>query len=117
MGEVKIDPVLLDIMLCQVLFTSLWMTSQVALAATNQHQKIAGVYLTATSVSLALAWFATEKFGLRGAAVAAIAGEIYMSAYTLQASLHFLGDTFQGFMAGMVAVPRLGRLRLRGENG
>lgn len=110
-GEVKTDSVLLDIMLLQVLFTSLWMTSQVALAATNRHQRLAGVYLAATSVSLTLAWFATRMFGLRGTAVAVIAGEIFMSAYVLQASLSFLGDTLKGFLAGMFAVPRLGRLR------
>ena len=112
-GEVKTDSVLLDIMLLQVLFTSLWMTSQVALAATNRHQRLAGVYLAATSVSLTLAWFATRMFGLRGTAVAVIAGEIFMSAYVLQASLSFLGDTLKGFLAGMFAVPRLGRLRVR----
>ena len=92
------------------------MTSQVALAATNRHQRLAGVYLAATSVSLTLAWFATRTFGLRGTAVAVIAGEVFMSAYVLQASLTFLGDTLSGFFAGMFALPRLGRLRVRAEN-
>ena len=116
-GEFKTDSVLLDIMLLQVLFTSLWMTSQVALAATNRHQKMAAVYLMATSVSLTLAWFTTRTFGLRGAAVAVIAGEIFMSAYVLRASLSFLGDTLSGFVSGMFALPNLGRLRLRRQNG
>ena len=116
-GEFKTDSVLLDIMLLQVLFTSLWMTSLVALAATNRHQRLAMVYLGATSVSLTVAWFTTQAFGLRGAAVAMISGEIFMSAYVLRASLSFLGDTMAGFMAGMFAMPNLGRLRLRRQNG
>lgn len=111
------DNVLLDIMLLQVLFSSLWVTSQVALSATNRHQKLAVVYLTATAISLVLAWFATRLFGLRGAAVATIAGEIYMAVHVVRASLKFLGDNLPDFVRSMFSFPRLRRAPANVEAG
>jgi O-antigen/teichoic acid export membrane protein len=103
------DAVLLDLMLLLVVFSSLWFTSSVALAATNRHQRMAMVYLIATSCSLAAAWVMAHYFGLRGVAVALIGGEIFMAAHVLRASLKFLGDTMGGFAQGMISVPKLRR--------
>ena len=116
MHQFATDRVLLDLMLLLVVFSSLWFTSSVALAATNRHQKLAVTYLVATSASLAGAWALTRWFGLRGAAVALIGGEIYMAIHVLRASLAFLGDTFPGFMASMLSVPRLGRFNPAAES-
>ena len=101
------DRALLDLMLLLVVFSSLWFTSSVALSATNRHQRLAVVYLIATSASLVAAWVLCHYFDLRGAAFALIGGEIFMDLFVLRASLSFLGDTFGGFMRGMLTVPKL----------
>ena len=98
-------------MLGLVVFSSLWFTSSVALSATNRHQRLAVVYLVATSTSLLAAWGLCHWIGLRGAAIALIGGEAFMSAFVLRASLRFLGDTFAGFVGSMFTVPRLRRAR------
>jgi O-antigen/teichoic acid export membrane protein len=104
---VATDTVLLDLMLTLVVFSSLWFTSSVALAATNRVQRLAIIYLIATSASLGAAWFLAHAYGIRGAAVALIGAEIFMSAFVLRASLAFLGDTFTGFMRSMFSIPKL----------
>ena len=103
------DRVLLDLMLGLVVFSSLWFTSSVALAATNRHQRLAAVYLVATSGSLATAWGLCHWIGLRGAAIALIAGEAFMSIFVLRASLKFLGDTLGGFVGSLFTLPKLRR--------
>lgn len=104
------DPVLLDLMLLLVVFSSLWMTSLTALTATNRHQQVTVMYLTVTCCSVAGAWVLAHHFGLRGVAVALIAGEIVIASGVLRSSLKFLGDTFGSFMKSMVSVPKI-RLR------
>lgn len=101
------DTVLLDLMLLLVIFSSLWMTSLTALVATNQHQRITPLYLAATFGALGLAWALAHPFGLRGVAVALIAGEILIASTVLRTSLKFLGDTFGGFARSMFTVPKL----------
>ena len=103
------DTLLLDLMLLLVIFSSLWLTSITALTATNQHQAITIVYLTETTVSLAAAWPLAQYFGLRGAALALIAGEVFMAASVLRSSLRFLGDNFGDFARSMFSIPKMGK--------
>ena len=105
---VPTDTVLLDLMLLLVIVSSLWLTSLTALTATNRHQRITVLYLTVTALSLAAAWPLAKAFGLRGAAIALLAGEAVMAASVLRSSLRFLGDTFAGFAEAMVTLPRSG---------
>jgi O-antigen/teichoic acid export membrane protein len=101
------DTILLDLMLLLVIFSSLWLTSITALTATNRHQKVAFIYLIVTSCSLVAAWVLTRPFGLRGAAVALIGGELFMASSVLRSSLKFLGDTFGGFLRSMFSMPTM----------
>ena len=105
--QIPTDTVLFDLLLLLVIFYALWNTSSVALTATNSHQRLAVVYLIATSVSLAIAWVLASFFGLRGVAVALIAGEIFMALNVLRNSLEFLGDTFGDFTRSMFSIPKL----------
>jgi len=99
------DTILLDLMLLLVIFSSLWLTSIVALTATNRQQHVALVYLAATGGSLVAAWVMAHLFGLRGVAVALIAGEAFMAVNVLRTSLRFLGDTLGGFVHSLFQVP------------
>ena len=100
------DTVLLDLLLLLVIFSSLWMTSIVALTATNRQQQISMVYLAATGGSLAAAWGMAHLFGLRGVAVALIGGEVFMAVNVLRTSLRFLGDTLGGFASSLFRLPK-----------
>jgi len=46
-------------------------------------------------------------FGLRGVAVALIAGEIVIASGVLRSSLRFLGDTWRGFLESLWSVPKI----------
>jgi len=111
------DSVLLDLLLLLVIFSSLWFTSSVALAATNRHQRLALVYMIATVCSLIAAWPLAHTFGLRGVAVALLGGEVFMAVNVLHNSLQFLGDTFGGFFRSMLSVPTLSSRQVSASQG
>ena len=108
-GKVPTDPILLNIMLLQMVVSALWFTSSVVPMATNQHQRIARVMLTATCLSLVLAWFLMHisALGLRGAAIALLTGDAVTAFYVLRESLHLLGDHLGGFVRSMLDVSLL----------
>jgi len=101
------DTVLLDLMLLLVIFSSLWMTSMTALTATNRHQRVTLMYLIATTCAVAAAWFLAHHFGLRGVAVALIAGEAVIASGVLRSSLLFLGDSWGGFLESLWSLPKI----------
>jgi len=103
-GKVPIDPVLLDIMLFQMVVSAFWFTSSVVPMATNQHQRMARAMLTATCLALALAWslMHVSSLGLRGAAIALVAGDAFTAFYVLRESLQLLGDNLRSFARSML---------------
>jgi O-antigen/teichoic acid export membrane protein len=103
-GRVPTDPWLLNIMLLQMVVSAFWFTSSVVPMATNQHQRMARYMLTATCVSLALAWalMHVPSLGLRGAAIALVLGDIVTAFYVLRESLHLLADSPGGFAGSML---------------
>ena len=103
-GKVPTDPVLLNIMLLQMMVSAFWFTSSVAPMATNQHQRVARVMLAATCLALLLAWLfmRVTSLGLRGAAIALVAGDLFTAFYVLRESLRLLGDSLGGFTRSML---------------
>jgi Na+-driven multidrug efflux pump len=82
--------------------------------ATNQHQRMARAMLSATCLALVLAWVLMHipSLGLRGAAIALVAGDLFTAVYVLRESLRLLGDNLAEFMRSMLdlsLVPRLWR--------
>ncbi len=108
-GRVPTDAVLLNIMLLQMVVSALWFTSSVVPMATNQHQRIARVMLTATLLALGLAWLLmhVHALRLRGAAVALVVGDAVTAFYVLRESLRLLGDDLGGFSRSMLDVSLL----------
>ncbi len=94
-GKVPTDPVLLNIMLLQMVVSAFWFTSSVVPMATNQHQRMARAMLAATCLALVLAWLLMHvpSLGLRGAAIALVAGDLFTAFYVLRESLRLLDDT------------------------
>ena len=111
-GKVPIDPVLLNIMLLQMVVSAFWFTSSVVPLATNQHQRMAKAMLIATVLALVLAWVLmhVNSLGLRGAAIALLAGDLFTAVYVVRESLHLLGDNLGDFIRSLLDLSLLPRL-------
>jgi Na+-driven multidrug efflux pump len=75
---------------------------------------MARAMLSATCLALLLAWVLMHipSLGLRGAAIALVAGDLFTAVYVLRESLRLLGDNLANFMRSMLdlsLVPRLWR--------
>jgi O-antigen/teichoic acid export membrane protein len=103
-GKVPTDPVLLDIMLLQMVVSAFWFTSSVVPMATNQHQRMARAMLAATCLALVLAWLLMHvgALGLRGAAIALVAGDLFTAFYVLRESLRLLDENLGDFARSML---------------
>jgi O-antigen/teichoic acid export membrane protein len=119
-GHVPPSRGLLTILLVGVIIYSLWSTSSTLMTATNQHQRLAVIYLVATAVTCVACFAGAWAAGLYGAAAALLLAELAMNFYVLPASLRIAHDTLGGFMAGMLHYPEslrpaalLARLRRR----
>ncbi|MDR3744724.1 MAG: lipopolysaccharide biosynthesis protein [Acidobacteriaceae bacterium] len=119
-GHVPPSRGLLNVLLLVVVIYALWSTSSTLLTSTNQHQKMAAVYLAATSLTCVACYFFARWKGLYGAAAALLLSELAMNCYVLPASLLIAKDSFPAFMASMLHYPEsltpaalLARLRRR----
>ena len=104
-GHVPPSRGLLSVLLMVVVVYALWSTSSTLLTSTNQHQKMAAVYLAATSLTCVVCYFFARWEGLFGAAAALLLSELAMNCYVLPESLHIAQDTFPAFMASMLHYP------------
>ena len=75
------------------------------MTSTNQHQRMAVIYLAATSLTCVASYFLARWKGLYGAAAALLISEIAMNLYVLPASLRIAQDTFPAFLASMFTFP------------
>ncbi len=104
-GTLTFDPVLFNVLLVVVIANSLWYASSAATLACNAHQRIAVVYLVATTAALVLAYLSLSRMGLVGPALALLAIEIPMTGYVLRSSLTVLRDTPYGFLRELCTAP------------
>lgn len=104
-GHVPPSRGLLGILLLVVVVYSLWSTSSTLMTSTNQHQRMAVIYLAATSLTCVACFFFTRWEGLYGAAAALLISELAMNFYVLPASLRIAQDSFPAFMASLTHYP------------
>jgi len=104
-GHVPPSRGLLSILLLVVVFFALWSTSSTLMTATNQHQKLAVVYVVATAFTCGVCFLLAHWRGLYGAAAALLVSELAMNVYVLPASLRIARDTFTAFMASLLHYP------------
>src|ERR1700733_14263933 len=114
-GRVPTDPVLLNLMLLQMVISAFWFTSSVVPMAINQHQRMARAMLAFTCLALALAWVLMHipSLGLRGAAIALVAGDLFTAVYVLRESLRLLGDNLDDFARSLLDLSLLQRFLRR----
>ena len=108
-GKVPTDGILLDILLVQLLVSSLWYTSSVVPLSTNNHKDMAKVLLISSILSLALSWglMRLPWLGLRGAAIGLVLGDLINAVYIVRASLKLLDERLPDFLSGIVQIPKL----------
>ncbi len=104
-GHVPPSRGLLSILLLVVVVYSLWSTSSTLMASTNQHQRMAAIYLAATSLTCVACYFLARWQGLYGAAAALLISELAMNCYVLPASLRIAHDTLPAFAASLLHYP------------
>jgi len=121
-GHVPPSRGLLTVLLVGVVIYALWSTSSTLMTATNQHQRLAVVYLLGTGTTCLACFAAARVAGLYGAAAALLLAEVAMNFYVLPASLRIAHDTLPEFLAGMRHYPEslkpaavLARIRRRPE--
>jgi Na+-driven multidrug efflux pump len=92
--------------------SAFWFTSSVVPMATNQHQRMARAMLIATCLALVLAWLLmhVSSLGLRGAAIALVAGDAFTAVYVLRESLQLLGDNLGDFVHSQMDLSLLQQL-------
>jgi O-antigen/teichoic acid export membrane protein len=113
MGKVSTDPVLLDIMLVQLLISSLWYTSSVVPISINKHSQMAKVLVFSSSLSLACSWILMRipSLHLRGAPIGLVIGDLINAIYIVKISLNILDDRLPAFVASIFQIPNLSRLK------
>jgi O-antigen/teichoic acid export membrane protein len=93
---------LLLLFLLPIPFTTLWFTSSVVHAASNQHEGLAVRYMIATVLAVVTCAGLTYYYGIEGAAFSTLMADIVLIPYVLKRSLELTHDTWKGYAYGMV---------------
>ncbi len=104
-GKVPPSRDLLSVLLLGVIVYSFWSTSSTIMTATNQHKRLAAVYVGATGLTVLVTFVASKYYGLFGAAWSLLVSELVMNLYVLPNSLRIAHDTLPGLLQGMLEVP------------
>lgn len=104
-GKVPPSGALLPILLAVVIFSSLWSTSATILTSTNQHKRLAAVFLGATAITCVATFLMARTWGLVGAAASLLISEILMNLFVLPRTMRISHDTFPAFLRSLVDVP------------
>ena len=116
-GMLSYNATLFHLLLVVVLANSLWYASSAVSLACNAHQRIAGVFLISTMLSLPLAYLLMSRFGLLGPALALVAVDVIMVPFVLVSSLSVLHESPYDFLRELVTPPDCGgwMVQLRGK--
>jgi len=104
-GRIAMDTPTYLCLLVVAIINSFWYSSMVVLLATNEHGRVAIIYLIAYSISIPVACVLMPFLKLSGAALAILCTEILCSLYVLPRSLALLEDSFAPFSASLLNVP------------
>ncbi len=89
-GQVSTDYLTLSLFLAGVFVNGLWFTSSGLLQAVNKHEGLAVRYLLSACFGIALTVFASNRLGVKGAALGMLVVECYLLPYTLRAAAGIL---------------------------
>lgn len=109
---IALPPHVLLLFLLPIPFNALWYTSSVVHAASNRHEGLAIRYLIGSSLAVLACIAFSQSYGMEGAALSTLVGDLLLIPYVLRQSLVLTGDSWGEFMAGSIQESRraLGRL-------
>ncbi len=106
-GKVPFDSTLFSLLLIVVVVSSFWSVSYAVQLSVNRHQKLAAIFVGATTLSLGLALVLTRLMGLHGTALSLLVIDLFMSAYVVRQSLVLVQDTLPAFIKFILTPPFL----------
>jgi O-antigen/teichoic acid export membrane protein len=96
--SLSFDPSLYGIMAAQTIAWGVWGSSSTVLVATNRQRRLAGFFVANAAVTIALAVVLVPRFGVRGAALAALAADLAIMAWSApRAACEVTGDRLPAF--------------------
>jgi O-antigen/teichoic acid export membrane protein len=108
---VAFDAQCFHILLFAMIANCLWEMSSVISMSMNGHCSIALTYTVITSTSLGLASLLLVRFGIAGAGMAILVGDLCMAVIVVLKALALLKDTPKRFFSSIFSVPDLRRLK------
>ncbi len=101
-GRVVFERRVFAVLLCSVIASSLWSASSVVALASNSHARLAGLYLTATSVCVLAAFFLAPHTGIMGAALCLLLVDLTMCVYVISISISALRESPPAFFRSLL---------------
>jgi O-antigen/teichoic acid export membrane protein len=80
-GRLRLDLVVAVLLIARVLVWAAWNSAMTVLLSTNRHERVAFTQLGAAAVGVVAALVLVPAWGIRGAAAAALAGDLAVSAW------------------------------------
>jgi hypothetical protein len=90
------------VLLCSVIAGSWWSASSVVALASNSHARLAGLYLTATSVCVLAAFFLVPHTGIMGASLCLFLVDLTMCVYVISISISALRESPPAFFRSLL---------------
>jgi len=102
-GRLSLDDTTYALLLLTVFINSLWFTSSVTQAATNNHHRLATVFVFSALLSIIVGAFLSSFYQLPGMGMSLVLGELIMVATVLPISLRLTKDTPADFLRALFA--------------
>ena len=98
-GEIEFNSILFFSFLLTLITNTIWFTSSVVLASTNNHQKFSIYYLIATSLSIVAGYFIVVIFNnISFLPLSLLLIDIFLIRFVLKQSLYIVEDNFPNFI-------------------
>ncbi len=114
--QVHFDANCFHVLILVSIAASIWYASSVVAMSKNEHHGLATIFLTATTVSLAIAWLSVRYVGNLGAAISLLAVDLVMCWVTLDTALKHMGQGRMRFIGSLMRFngrPEMAKLRTR----
>jgi O-antigen/teichoic acid export membrane protein len=94
--------------LLPIIFNAIWYTSSVVHTSSNKHEGLAIRYLISSILALSTCATLSHFFGVEGAAISTMVGDLLLIPYVIRRSLEITDDTMPAFISGIVDEIRMG---------
>jgi O-antigen/teichoic acid export membrane protein len=108
---IEYDPILMDIFLISMIINSIWFTSSVVLAATNNHIGYSKLYLITSALAILLCIGIIKTMGsISYIPLSLLVIDIFMLFYIFRKSLMISQDNFSGFLSSIKSITNIGKI-------